>query len=109
MLDMTAFAKARLDGPGAERFLDYFVANKLPRAIGRVGLCHSLSPGGGVHSASAVIDMDELSVDAEESFGLSGVLVFGRHDNGWLAGASQLVLDADNGTGPESELRIDAS
>ena len=37
---MTAFAKCRVKGPGAEDFLDYLVANKLPKKIGRIGLCH---------------------------------------------------------------------
>ena len=33
---MTAFAKCRIKGPQAEEFLDYLVANKLPKKIGRV-------------------------------------------------------------------------
>ena len=49
ILDMTAFAKARVQGPGAAAFLDALVANRLPR-IGRVGLCHALNQRGGVHS-----------------------------------------------------------
>ena len=35
LLDMTAFAKARISGPGAEAFLDRLVANRLPQQIGR--------------------------------------------------------------------------
>ena len=31
LLDMTAFAKCRIKGPKAEEFLDYLVANKLPK------------------------------------------------------------------------------
>ena len=38
LLDMTAFAKCRISGPGAEEFLDYLVANKIPKKIGRVNL-----------------------------------------------------------------------
>ena len=30
---MTAFAKCRIKGPKAEEFLDYLVANKLPRKL----------------------------------------------------------------------------
>ena len=30
ILDMTAFAKCRVSGPGAEAFLDQFVANRIP-------------------------------------------------------------------------------
>ena len=32
LLDMTAFAKARVSGPGAEAFLDRLVANRIPQA-----------------------------------------------------------------------------
>ncbi|MCP5371970.1 MAG: GcvT family protein [Hyphomicrobiales bacterium] len=50
ILDMTAFAKCRVSGPGAEAFLDHLVANRLPKKVGRVGLCHALLPSGGVLS-----------------------------------------------------------
>ena len=50
LLDMTAFAKCRVAGPGAESFLDAFVANALPQAVGGIGLGHALNANGGVHS-----------------------------------------------------------
>ncbi len=50
LLDMTAFAKCRLSGPGAEEFLDEFVANSLPRKIGGLTLAHALNGNGGIHS-----------------------------------------------------------
>jgi dimethylglycine dehydrogenase len=50
LLDMTAFAKCRVSGPGAESFLDYFVANTLPKKVGGVSLAHALNRKGGVHS-----------------------------------------------------------
>jgi dimethylglycine dehydrogenase len=50
LLDMTAFAKCRVSGPGAEGFLDYLVANRLPKNVGGVALCHALNKRGGVHS-----------------------------------------------------------
>jgi len=50
LLDMTAFAKCRVSGPGAEKFLDYMVANRLPAKVGGIGLCHSLNTKGGIHS-----------------------------------------------------------
>ena len=52
LLDMSAFAKARISGPGAEAFLDHIVANKLPKKLGRLALCHALTERGGVHSES---------------------------------------------------------
>src|SRR5690606_19055382 len=55
LLDMTAFAKCRLSGPGAEAFLDYLVANRLPTRVGQIGLCHALNSGGGVHSEFTIL------------------------------------------------------
>jgi dimethylglycine dehydrogenase len=55
LLDMTAFAKCRLSGPGAERFLDQLVANRLPKKIGQIGLCHALNKRGGVHSEFTIL------------------------------------------------------
>jgi len=50
VLDMSAFAKFRVSGPGAEAWLDKLVANRLPKKVGRVGLCHALIATGGVRS-----------------------------------------------------------
>ena len=50
VLDMSAFAKFRVSGPGAEAWLDHLVANRLPQKTGRVGLCHALNAQGGVRS-----------------------------------------------------------
>jgi len=50
LLDMTAFAKCRLSGPGAEAFLDYLVANRVPSRVGGITLAHALNRNGGIHS-----------------------------------------------------------
>ena len=50
LLDMTAFAKCRISGRGAEAFLDRMVANRLPAEVGQINLCHALNQRGGVHS-----------------------------------------------------------
>ena len=55
VLDMSAFAKARIEGPGAEAFLEYLTANKLPRKQGRITLAHALAPRGGVHSEFTIM------------------------------------------------------
>ena len=36
LLDMTAFAKCRVSEPDAESFLNYFVANRVPKKIGGI-------------------------------------------------------------------------
>lgn len=50
LLDMSAFSKASVSGPGAESWLNSIVANNVPKAIGRIGLCHMLSLNGGVRA-----------------------------------------------------------
>ena len=77
LLDMTAFAKARVSGPGAEAFLDRLVANRLPRQ-GRVGLCHALDRRGGVHSEFTI------HREAPDRFYLVSAGAFQRLDHDWL-------------------------
>ena len=78
LLDMSAFAKARISGAGAEAFLDYLVANKLPKKIGRVALCHALTDRGGVHS--------EFTIQREsaDSFYLVSAGANQRLDHDWI-------------------------
>jgi len=78
LLDMTAFAKCRIKGPGAEKFLDYLVANKLPKKIGRIGLCHALNTKGGVHSEFTIMR------ESEDSFYLVSAGAFQRLDHDWV-------------------------
>ncbi len=78
LLDMTAFAKARVSGPGAEAFLDRLVANRLPKAVGRISLCHALAPRGGVHSEFTILR------EAAESFYLVSAGAWQRLDHDWI-------------------------
>jgi dimethylglycine dehydrogenase len=55
LLDMTSFAKCRIAGPGAETFLDGLVANRLPKAIGGIALCHVLGQRGGILSEFTIL------------------------------------------------------
>ncbi|MCP3868385.1 MAG: FAD-dependent oxidoreductase [Gammaproteobacteria bacterium] len=54
LLDMSAFAKCTVGGPGAEVWLEYLFANRIPKTVGRVGLCHMLSKNGGVRAEFTV-------------------------------------------------------
>ena len=45
LLDATAFAKHRITGPGATRFLDWFTCNRMP-GHGRVSLTYALTQAG---------------------------------------------------------------
>jgi dimethylglycine dehydrogenase len=78
LLDMTAFAKCRISGPGAEAYLDNLVANRLPKTIGRVGLCHALNTMGGVHSEFTIMR------EAADSFYLVSAGAYQRLDHDWL-------------------------
>ncbi len=78
LLDMTAFAKCRIKGPKAEEFLDNLVANKLPKKIGRINLCHALNTKGGVHSEFTIMR------ETEDSFYLVSAGAFQRLDHDWI-------------------------
>ena len=78
LLDMTAFAKCQVSGPGAEAFLDYFVANSLPKKIGGISLCHALNKNGGVHSEFTI------RRDADDSFYLVSAGALRRLDHDYL-------------------------
>ena len=78
LLDMTAFAKCRISGPGAESFLDYFVANRLPKKVGGIGLCHALNKRGGVHSEFTI------RRESDDSFYLVSAGALQRLDHDYL-------------------------
>ena len=78
LLDMTPFAKCRISGPGAEAFLDYMIANRLPTKPGRIRLCHSLNRNGGVHSEFTI------TREADDSFYLVSAAAWQRLDHDYL-------------------------
>ena len=78
LLDMSAFAKCRISGPGAEGYLDNLVANKLPKKIGRVNLCHALNTKGGVHSEFTI------AKEKDDSFYIVSAGAFQRLDHDWM-------------------------
>ncbi len=86
LLDMTAFAKCRISGPGAEVFLENFIANTLPKKIGRLGLCHALNKNGGVHSEFTIMR------EAPDSFYLVSAGAMQRLDHDYL----QKAMPDDN-------------
>ena len=78
LLDMSAFAKCRIEGPGAEAFLEHVIANKLPRKAGRLILAHALAPRGGVHSEFTIMR------ESEDSFYIVSAGATQRLDHDWL-------------------------
>ncbi|HAJ22757.1 MAG TPA: dimethylglycine dehydrogenase [Rhodospirillaceae bacterium] len=84
ILDMTGFAKCRISGPGAEAFLDHLVANKLPKKIGRLGLAHSLSVRGGVHSEFTILREEPDYMTGDPSFYIVSAGAYQRLDHDWI-------------------------
>ncbi len=78
VLDMSAFAKMMVTGPGAESWLESLVANRIPKKIGRVGLCHMLSHGGGVRSEFTIYKT------GPQNYYLVSAGAFERHDHDYL-------------------------
>ena len=78
LLDMTAFAKCQVSGPGAEAFLDYFVANSLPKSVGGLSLAHALNTNGGVHSEFTI------RRDSDDSFYLVSAGALQRLDHDYI-------------------------
>ena len=74
LLDMSAFAKYEVSGPGAESWLDSILANRMPKSVGRIALCHLLSANGGVRSEFTVYRT------GASSFYLVGPGAYERHD-----------------------------
>ncbi len=78
LLDMTAFSKFTVTGPGAEAYLDDLVANRIPKKIGRVNLCHALNKFGGVRSEFTILR------DGPEAFYLVSAGAQERYDWDYL-------------------------
>ena len=78
LLDMTAFAKCRVSGPGAEAFLDGFVANRLPARTGGICLAHALNGNGGIHSEFTILR------EGDDSFYLVSAGGWQRLDHDYL-------------------------
>jgi dimethylglycine dehydrogenase len=74
LLDMSAFAKYEVSGSGAQNWLDSILANRTPKTIGRIALCHLLTAAGGVRSEFTVYRT------GRESFYLVGPGAYERHD-----------------------------
>ena len=54
--DMSAFAKMEVSGPGARDWLDSILANRIPKKMGRIALCHLLTKLGGVRAEFTVYE-----------------------------------------------------
>lgn len=78
ILDMSAFAKFEVSGSGAADWLDTLMANRIPKNVGRLTLCHMLTPLGGVRSEFTVYKM------APDHYYLVSAGAYERHDFDYL-------------------------
>jgi dimethylglycine dehydrogenase len=76
--DMSPFAKCWVSGPGAEEWLDSLMANRIPKKVGRIHLCHMLSRNGGVRSEFTIYRA------APQGFYLVSAGALERHDHDYL-------------------------
>jgi dimethylglycine dehydrogenase len=78
LLDMTAFSKFGVSGPGAEAWLDHLLSNRVPKKIGRIALSYLLTKNGGVRSEFTVFR------EGPEQFYLVSAGALERHDGDYL-------------------------
>ena len=78
VLDMTAFAKCRISGKHALKFLDNLLANKIPQKSSQIALCHALNSNGGIHSEFTVLK------EKEESYYLVSAGALQRLDHDYI-------------------------
>ena len=76
--DMSAFAKMEVSGVGARAWLDSILANRIPKKMGRIALCHLLTVNGGVRSEFTVYEW------ALGRFYLVSAGAYERHDHDTL-------------------------
>jgi dimethylglycine dehydrogenase len=76
--DMSAFAKMEVSGPGGRAWLDSVLANRIPKKMGRIALCHLLTKLGGVRAEFTVYEW------APGRFYLVSAGAYERHDHDTL-------------------------
>lgn len=78
LIDLTAFSKFRVSGPGAVKYLSWLFANRLPKTPGRINLAHALIPSGGVDSEFTI------TRTSKQSFYMISGSAAGPHDHDLL-------------------------
>jgi dimethylglycine dehydrogenase len=86
LMDMSAFAKCEVSGPGAERWLNSILTNSAPKTTGRITLTYLLNLRGGVRSEFTLTRIEP------ERFYLISAGSLERHDFDVL----EKLLPADN-------------
>lgn len=59
IMDISAFAKIEVAGPGAEGLLDRLIANRLPKKVGGIALTHVLNRRGRIEVEMTIVRLSE--------------------------------------------------
>lgn len=78
LLDMSAFAKLEVSGPGARDWLNRILSNSVPKKQGRIALSYLLTRYGGVRAEFTVCEYET------DSFYLVSAGAYERHDQDYL-------------------------
>lgn len=88
LLDLGSFSKYEVAGQDATALLDRLVANRLPRKVGGIALCHMLTPAGGIRSELTITRLAEdrffiVTAAAAEIFDLDWIAQHEKPDE-WV-------------------------
>jgi len=89
VIDLSGFSKFRVSGPDAEAFLNGLSANRVPRHVGAVALCHCLTEAGGIVAEFTV------TRTGDRSFYLCSAASQQLHDLDWLTRHRPAGAEAD--------------
>ena len=71
LLEISAFTKLEVEGPGARDALDRIVANNIPKKVGGISLAHALNPSGSIRSEFTITKLKD-GLLGERFFLISG-------------------------------------
>ncbi|WP_102225404.1 GcvT family protein [Acidimangrovimonas sediminis] len=106
MYDMSSFGKLRVEGPGAEAFLNHICGNEMAVPVGRIVYTQFLNPRGGIEADVTVTRLSETAylVVTPAATRLADETWMRRHSGGY----SVVIIDVTAGEavlavmGPES-------
>ena len=78
IMEVSGFNRYEISGAGVEEFLDRMICGKLPREIGRLGLCYLLTEKGNILSEATLVKI------GEDRYWWGSAAAAEWHDRDWL-------------------------
>ena len=78
VMEVSGFNRFEISGPGAGEFLDRMICGKLPKNVGKVGLCYLLNDNGHVLGEATIAKLDD------EHYWYGSAAAAEWHDRDWL-------------------------